>query len=43
MLQLDGASYAQISEIHGLSETNVGVRLNRIKQKLATIIQEKSA
>jgi RNA polymerase sigma factor (sigma-70 family) len=43
MLQLDGASYGQISEIHGLSETNVGVRLNRIKQKLATIIQEKSS
>jgi RNA polymerase sigma factor (sigma-70 family) len=43
MLQLDGASYAQISEIHGLSESNVGVRLNRIRQKLAAIIQEKSS
>lgn len=43
MLQLDGASYAQISEIHGLSETNVGARLHRIKHKLAAIVQEKSS
>ena len=40
LLQLDGASYAQISEIHGLSESNVGVRLNRVRQKLAVIIEE---
>jgi len=42
LLQLDGVSYAQIAEIHGLSESNVGVRLNRLKQKLTTIIQEKA-
>ena len=43
LLQLDSVSYAQIAEIHGLSESNVGVRLNRIKQKLTTIIQEKTS
>lgn len=31
LLHLDGLSYAQIAEIHGLTETNVGVRLNRMK------------
>jgi len=41
LLQLDGASYAQIAEIHGLSESNVGVRLNRIKHKLTATLQEK--
>jgi len=43
LLQLDGASYAQIAEIHGLSESNVGVRLNRIKQKLTATLQEKTS
>ena len=43
LLQLDGVSYAQIAEIHGLSESNVGVRLNRLKQKLTTLIQEKTS
>ncbi len=43
LLQLDGVSYAQIAQIHGLSESNVGVRLNRIKHKLTAIIQEKTS
>ncbi len=43
LLQLDSVSYAQIAEIHGLTESNVGVRLNRIKQKLTAIIQEKTS
>ena len=43
LLQLDGVSYAQIAEIHGLTETNVGVRLNRIKHKLTATIQEKTS
>ena len=43
LLQLDGASYAQIAEIHGLSESNVGVRLNRLKHKLTSIVQEKQS
>lgn len=43
LLQLDGVSYAHIAEIHGLSESNVGVRLNRIKHRLTGIIQEKTS
>lgn len=43
LLQLDGVSYAQIAEIHGLSESNVGVRLNRIKHKLTATLQEKTS
>jgi RNA polymerase sigma factor (sigma-70 family) len=43
LLQLDEASYAQIAEIHGMTESNVGVRLNRIRHKLATLIQEKTS
>ncbi len=34
LLHLDGVSYAGIAEIHGLTETNVGARLSRLKQKL---------
>jgi RNA polymerase sigma-70 factor (ECF subfamily) len=34
LLSLDGVSYADMAAIHGLSESNVGVRLNRIKQRL---------
>jgi RNA polymerase sigma factor (sigma-70 family) len=40
LLQLDGVSYADVATIHGITESNVGVRLNRIKQKLTAIIQE---
>ena len=43
LLQLDGVSYAQIADIHGLSESNVGVRLNRIKHKLTAKLQEKTS
>ncbi|HRE08534.1 MAG TPA: sigma-70 family RNA polymerase sigma factor [Opitutaceae bacterium] len=34
LLHLDGVSYSDIAAIHGLTETNVGVRLNRAKKKL---------
>jgi len=43
LLQLDGASYSQMAEIHGITESNVGVRLNRIRQKLTTLIEEKTS
>jgi RNA polymerase sigma-70 factor (ECF subfamily) len=43
LLQLDGVSYAQIAEIHGITESNVGVRLNRIKHKLTATLQEKTS
>jgi RNA polymerase sigma-70 factor, ECF subfamily len=34
LLMLDGFSYREMSEILGLSETNVGVKINRIKSTL---------
>lgn len=39
LLHLDGVSYAGIAEIHGLSESNVGARLTRLKQKLTTALE----
>lgn len=35
LLSLDRLSYGEIAEISGLSESNVGVRLHRIKQQLS--------
>jgi len=35
LLHLDQVSYAEMAAIHGLSETNVGARLTRIRQRLA--------
>ena len=35
LLQLDGLSYREMSATLGISESNVGVKLNRIKQSLA--------
>ena len=42
LLHLDGVSYAEMAAIHGLSENNVGVRLNRLKQKLSDSMKEVS-
>lgn len=39
LLHLDGLTYAEIAEIHGLTESNVGVRLLRLKQKLTTLLE----
>jgi len=38
-LYLEGLSYKQIAEITGISENNVGVKLNRIKSKIQKIIK----
>jgi RNA polymerase sigma-70 factor (ECF subfamily) len=35
VLWLDGVSYREMAEILGISESNVGVKLNRIKKRLA--------
>jgi RNA polymerase sigma-70 factor (ECF subfamily) len=35
LLLLDGFSYKEIAEIVGLTESNVGVKINRIKSALA--------
>ena len=40
LLHLDGVAYAQIAELHGLTESNVGARLTRLKQKLTTSLEE---
>ena len=37
-LLLEDASYQQIAEVVGLSVSNVGVRLNRLKKKLAACV-----
>jgi RNA polymerase sigma-70 factor (ECF subfamily) len=36
LLHLDGKSYRETAEITGLTEGHIGVKLNRIKQKLKT-------
>jgi RNA polymerase sigma-70 factor (ECF subfamily) len=38
LLYLEEKSYDEISDITGLSKTNVGVKLNRIKAKLSTVL-----
>lgn len=40
VLYLDGFSYREIAEVVGISETNVGASLNRIKKKLAASVKE---
>ena len=40
LLLLDGYSYKDMSAILGLSESNVGVRINRIKKRLITRSEE---
>lgn len=38
MLYMDDCSYREIAEILGLSESNVGFKLNKVKVKLRTLI-----
>jgi len=40
LLHLDGLSYNEISEVLGISESNVGVKLNRVKKKLAQMLKD---
>lgn len=40
MLYLDDLGYREIAEVLGISESNVGVRLHRIKKVLADLIHE---
>jgi RNA polymerase sigma-70 factor (ECF subfamily) len=40
LLYLDGVSYREMSDVSGLSESNVGVRLNRMKKQLAQRLKE---
>jgi RNA polymerase sigma factor (sigma-70 family) len=40
LLSLDGLAYAEIAALHGLSESNVGARLSRLRQRLSTLLKE---
>jgi len=40
LLSLDGTSYQEMAKIVGISETNVGVKLNRIRNRLAKAAKE---
>jgi RNA polymerase sigma factor (sigma-70 family) len=40
LLHLDGLDYAGIAAIHGLTESNVGARLTRLRQKLTTALED---
>jgi len=42
LLHLDGLSYRQMSEVLGISEGNVGVKLTRAKKALSDLIREHS-
>jgi RNA polymerase sigma-70 factor (ECF subfamily) len=42
LLYLDDLSYRQIAEVLGISESNVGVKLNRAKKALGERMREKS-
>ena len=39
-LTLEGLSYREIAEVLGIGESNVGVRLNRARQLLRTILED---
>ena len=40
LLSLDGVAYAEIAALHGLSESNVGARLTRLRQRLSSLVKE---
>jgi RNA polymerase sigma-70 factor, ECF subfamily len=42
LLHLEGASHREVGEILGLSESNVGTRLNRIKNNLRTAVEQQN-
>jgi RNA polymerase sigma-70 factor, ECF subfamily len=39
LLYLDGLSYGEMSEILGITPSNVGVKLNRIKKRLTELLE----
>ena len=42
LLQLEGNSYDEIAEVTGISTSNVGTRLNRVKAKIKSIIETRN-
>ena len=43
LMFLDGFSYAEISAALGISESNVGVKIHRLKSRLARLFEEEDA
>ncbi|MDQ8187382.1 sigma factor-like helix-turn-helix DNA-binding protein [Pelagicoccus sp. SDUM812002] len=43
LLMLDGFSYREISEVLGYAESNVGVKLTRIRKRLTEILGEEES
>jgi RNA polymerase sigma factor (sigma-70 family) len=41
LMSLDELSYREMAEVLGLTETNIGVRINRIKQQLSQTLKGK--
>ena len=39
LLYLEGNSYKDIAEILGISESNVGVKINRVKRRLKNLLE----
>jgi RNA polymerase sigma-70 factor (ECF subfamily) len=39
LMHLDGLAYSEMAEILGISESNVGVKLNRAKKQLALLLE----
>jgi RNA polymerase sigma-70 factor, ECF subfamily len=39
LMHLDGLSYREMAEVLGISESNVGVKLNRMKKELAQLLK----
>lgn len=42
LLYLDELSYREMAEVLGISESNVGVKLNRVKKALSELMKERS-
>jgi RNA polymerase sigma-70 factor (ECF subfamily) len=40
LLYLDELSYREMSDVLGISESNVGVKLNRVKKALGELMRE---
>ncbi|MDB6071183.1 MAG: ylaC [Verrucomicrobiales bacterium] len=38
LLALDGLTYREMAEVHGIGESNVGVRLHRARQRLGVLL-----
>jgi RNA polymerase sigma-70 factor (ECF subfamily) len=42
VLHLEGMDYGEIAAVVGISESNVGVRLNRARQRLKALLEDRS-